>query len=536
MQKRLFRLVLCLAMIALLSGQRAIAKEQEAPGLKMADQSQINSAKWTTVDHSKFKELKKKFTSGDQITKACLSCHTEAADQLHRAIHWQWLSPYDGGYGKGAYSINNFCISTNKMHDLECENCHIGWNGKHDGINCLKCHGQTNMDWRQEFKDLKEAMDSGDPDWVGEIQADIQKDVVKIGLPQRRNCGSCHFNGGGGEGVKHGDLDGSLIRPSRNLDVHMGIDGQNFTCTRCHTTKNHLVAGRVYSTPAMKKHVSLVQNDLAPKIECESCHTSKPHKKNAIGRKLNDHTDRVACQTCHIPTFARAHATQMEWYWETAGKRDKNGKIIQKKGPYGRPVYKSIKGNFVWKKNVKPEYFWYNGSIKSLTAKDVIDPSNQPIWISKPVGSPSDKNSKIAPFKVHRGSQPYDIENNTFVTPLLSEENNGFWSTLDWKDSITRGMKLMGLPYSGKFGFVKTCYVQPTTHMVAPKENAVKCIECHTRNNSRLASITGVYIPGRDRFIPLDMAGWGIAIISLIAIGLHALGRIVFAARRKEDD
>ena len=158
----------------------------------------------------------------------------------------------------------------------------------------------------QEFKDLQEALDSGDPEWSDEIENDIMKNVSNIALPQRKNCGSCHFNGGGGEGVKHGDLDGSLVNPKKSLDVHMGIDGQDFTCIRCHTTKNHLIAGRVYSTPATDTATdkSLVQNDLVPKIACISCHTDKPHIK---GSKLNDHTDRVACQTCHIPEFARAH-------------------------------------------------------------------------------------------------------------------------------------------------------------------------------------------------------------------------------------
>ncbi len=533
MRKGLFYLIFCLVAAALAWGPVAFADTpEEAPGVKMADQSQINTEKWTTVDHSKFDALKKNFTSGEDISRACLSCHTEAENQIHHAIHWTWTSPTDNRYGKGAYSLNNFCISSNKMQDLECETCHIGWNGKHDGINCLKCHGQTDMDWLQEFKDLKEAIDSGDPEWIGEIERDIQKDVLKIGLPQRKNCGNCHFYSGGAEAVKHGDLDGSLVNPKKSLDVHMGIDGQNFTCTRCHTTKNHLVAGRVYSTPATKEYVSLVQNDLVPKIACESCHTNKPHEK---GSKPNDHTDRVACQTCHIPAFARAHATQMEWYWETAGQTD-NGRIIQRKGPYDRVVYKSIEGNFVWNKNVQPEYFWYNGTIKSLTLKDVIDPSKQPIWISYPVGGPDDKNSRIAPFKVHRGSQPYDMENSTFLAPLLSEENKGYWTTLDWKDSLTRGMNLIGLPYSGKMGFVKTCYVMPTTHMVAPKEETVACIECHTRHNSRMASITGVYMPGRDRFLPLDVTGWGAALISLLLIVLHAAGRIVMAAIRKEED
>ncbi len=38
--------------------------------------------------------------------------------------------------------------------------------------------------------------------------------------PDRTNCGSCHFNGGGGNNVKHGDLDESLYNPTETTDVH----------------------------------------------------------------------------------------------------------------------------------------------------------------------------------------------------------------------------------------------------------------------------------------------------------------------------
>ena len=94
----------------------------------------------------------------------------------------------------------------------------------------------------------------------------------------------------------------------------------------------------------------------------------------------------------------------------------------------------------------------------------------------------------------------------------------------------------MDLPYSGEYGFVKTNYVYPTTHMVAPRDHVVRCAECHSTCNSRLASLREFYMPGRDRFHLLDAGGWTIIFASLGGIGLHALGRI-FAGilRRKED-
>jgi len=46
----------------------------------------------STADHSKFKALQQVFNSGPEVTKACLSCHTEASKQLHKTQHWRWSS------------------------------------------------------------------------------------------------------------------------------------------------------------------------------------------------------------------------------------------------------------------------------------------------------------------------------------------------------------------------------------------------------------------------------------------------------------
>jgi hypothetical protein len=63
----------------------------------------------TTADHRKFKVLKKEFKSGPEVTGACLSCHTEAVQQVHKTIHWTWKC--DQGEQKGlgkSKVINNF--------------------------------------------------------------------------------------------------------------------------------------------------------------------------------------------------------------------------------------------------------------------------------------------------------------------------------------------------------------------------------------------------------------------------------------------
>jgi octaheme c-type cytochrome (tetrathionate reductase family) len=508
--------------------------EGQAPGRTMAKQATKDKKVWNTTDHSKHKALQKDFKSGREVTQACLSCHSEAQAQFHKTVHWTWLAdPSDTAkeFGKAGNSLNNFCISTNKNADKSCLACHPGWGtSMKDGINCLVCHSKKEMNFDEAMEDIKGFLAEGDDESLEiakEIQAELKAAAQSIGRPGRKNCGSCHFYGGGGDGVKHGDLDTSLAKPNKTLDVHMGIDGRNFDCVRCHTTTLHNIAGRVYTLPAAKERRSLVEDDLTSKITCESCHTATPHKADS---KANDHTDKVACQSCHIPEFARINPTKMSWDWSQAGKT-KDGKKYKTKDAFGKYDYMSIKGQMKWAKSIKPQYFWYNGVIKSVTAKDQVDPG-QPVRVSWPMGSREDTNARIYPFKVHRGKQPYDKVNNTLLVPLLSGKD-GYWTTLDWTRALSKGQDSVDLPFSGKFDFVDTTYVFPITHMVAPKENVVACTECHTGKDSRLANLGGFYMPGRDKAKWLDVMGWLTILGALAGVTLHGIGRFVANGRKK---
>jgi octaheme c-type cytochrome (tetrathionate reductase family) len=505
----------------------AQSDENQAPGRTMAQQATKGKQIWNTTDHTKHKALQKNFKSGLEVTQACLSCHSEAEAQFHKTIHWTWLAdPTDKNrqFGKAGNSLNNFCISTNKTKDKGCMSCHPGWGTSMDnGINCLVCHSRKAMNWNESVEDIAAFLDAGDEDSLEiarEIQAELREAAQNVGRPGRKNCGSCHFYGGGGDGVKHGDLDSSLVKPNKALDVHMGVESRNFDCVRCHTTSLHNIAGRVYTLPAAAERKSLVEDDLASKITCESCHTHTPHK---VGSKANDHTDKVACQSCHIPEFARVNPTKMSWDWAQAG-RKKDGKKYKTKDEFGKFDYMTIKGQMKWAKNIKPEYLWYNGIIKSVTAKDRIDPG-QTVKVSWPEGSRLDPNARIYPFKVHRGNQPYDKEHNTLLVPLLSGKD-GYWTTLDWNRALGKGQESLELPFSGGFDFVDTTYVFPITHMVAPKENTLACTECHSRRDSRLANLSGFYMPGRDRGDWLDVMGWIAVLGALAGVVLHGAGRI----------
>lgn len=85
--------------------------EDAAPGRQLARQAVKDKELWITADHSKHEALKKQFDKPEQVTAACLGCHTEAAAQFHKTIHWTWLdpnNPKEEQIGKGGLVINNF--------------------------------------------------------------------------------------------------------------------------------------------------------------------------------------------------------------------------------------------------------------------------------------------------------------------------------------------------------------------------------------------------------------------------------------------
>lgn len=241
---------------------------------------------------------------------------------------------------------------------------------------------------------------------------------------------------------------------------------------------------------------------------CVACHSDRPHPLKEA--RLNDHARKVACQTCHIPTIARGGvATKMVWDWSTSGKMDEFGKPMVKKDEKGHVIYDSKKGDFVLGENVEPEYQRFNGKVRFTLITDKVDKSASVTPINRFDGSPDDGKSLIWPVKVFRGKQPFDPVNNTLVKPhTAGQDTTAYWTNFGWDKAITVGMASAKAPYSGKYDFIETEMRWPITHMVAPKDKALACIECH-RADGRLRNITGIYMPGRDSHGWLDLLGGG---------------------------
>ena len=489
----------------------------------------------STADHSKFKELQRRFATGPEVTKACLSCHTEAADQVQHTKHWTWeyVDPKTGQTLGKRNIINNYC-TTPISNEKDCMACHAGYGWKDasfdfkakENVDCLVCHDSTGS-YRKLPGDAghpvyeRTEFPKGSGKYVEPV--DLSQVAQKVSTPSRANCGACHFFGAGGDGTKHGDLDSALKNPSRYLDVHMDANGLNFSCVTCHATSGHEVSGSRYEMTAARTGRPHIRGeaDKAP-ASCQSCHGDKPHREsNLYMERLNNHTEKLACQTCHIPEYARdSIGTEKSWDWSTATKMGQDGRPYTLKDSAGHRAFDSKKGNFVWDSYLIPEYRWFSGEVHYKTIGDRIDPSRT-VEINHPEGRANDPESRIWPFKIHRGKQAYDTENNILIVAhTAGEDDTALWHNFDWQKAITTGMEKANLPYSGKYGFVSTEMSWPITHMVAPKTDALSCAQCHGAD-SRLKGVDGLYMPGFSRNRWLDTIGWSAAGLALLGVLIH---------------
>jgi Zn finger protein HypA/HybF involved in hydrogenase expression len=204
-------------------------------------------------------------------------------------------------------------------------------------------------------------------------------------------------------------------------------------------------------------------NDIAG-IGCTDCHIEAPHQNE----RLNAHVQAVACQTCHIPEFAVREATKMHWDWSEAG---------QDLPITDHHIYMKIKGRFRYDREVVPEYYWYNGLANRYLKGDKMDPERV-TPLNSPRGDIGDPTAKIWPFKVHRGNQIYDKNYNYFLVPNTVGPG-GYWTEFDWDRACRQAEPTTGLKYSGEYGFAKTEMYWPQSHMVATKEEALQCADCH---------------------------------------------------------
>jgi len=403
------------------------------------------------LDHAPF--FAEASATPQDVTRKCLGCHPDAAREVMETAHWQWLggevkvAGHEGTQRIGKKNLlNNFCLTT-VGNRAACTKCHVGYGWAADpydfeaaeNVDCLVCHEQSG------------AYVKGDAGLPAK-GVDLAAVARSVSWPHRQNCSVCHSYGGGGQGVKHGDLDSSLENPAEDDDVHMGRYG--FVCIDCHRTEQHRIRGRAFS----------VSVEDGGGVDCADCHRQPPHRDP----RLNGHLAAVACQTCHIPTYARKLPTKTDWDWSKAGDPNR---------PDNPHEYLKIKGEFVYDHDVVPEYGWFDKTTDRYLLGDPIDPGGV-THLNRPHGERANREARIWPFKLHRALQPFDSKRSVLLPPILSGDG-GFWHDFDWKKALQLGAGASGLPFSGEYGFARTVMAWPLSHMVLPGAKALACDDCH---------------------------------------------------------
>ncbi len=428
---------------------------------------------------------------GFQATSDCLKCHADEGMALLDSGHFNWgdvtdaIAGLEGQVVGKINLINNFCIAV-PSNEGRCTQCHpsFGWKNNTDpsffenidNIDCLVCHDTTGL-----YQKHPSANGGGGPPALkidGEVTvvspADLQDIVYNVGKPTRRNCGFCHFNAGGGDNVKHGDMGSSLADATREMDYHMGE--LDFSCQTCHQMSDHGISGNMTH--------NIDEGGASPR--CERCHgETDVHSSNpGLDSALNFHLDRVACETCHLPAFSRTQATKVAWYWDEAGQNIDPIPLDE----FGKPTYDKLKGRFVWGMNVRPAYHWDNGKWerKVINLNDTYTEEgteDDPIILAAPTATAADADAKVYPFKRMIGRQAVDPVNKRLVIPHLFGSGpgltNAYWSKFDWGLALADGAAYVGQEYSGTYGFANTAMYYRVSHEIPPASSALLCGDCH---------------------------------------------------------
>lgn len=439
-----------------------------------------NSATVTIIDVSQTNPRLSHFgkVSSFEGTSTCLQCHMTEAAEVHSSVHYQWkgdtrdvLNAPEPSMGKIG-GINDFCIypdinwlgKLTNVHgesvDGGCAKCHAGLGAKplaeaspaeFENIDCLICHSS-------DYKRTVEIFPEGGrfvPD-TAKMNVSILEAAQNITLPSKQTCLNCHAYAGGGDNYKRGDVEAKHANPSFALDVHMAsteVGGAGMTCTDCHITENHRIAGR---------GSDLRPNESDIRVSCVNCHSPAPHSESNLDR----HTKRVDCSVCHIPAFARSTPTDMDRHWESPGELH-----------IERGLYEPARD---MRSNVVPEYRFFNGKSRFYNFGEPAVPDPETGWIlmSGPAGDVTDSASKIHAFKLHKATQPMDLTTDR----LLPLKIGIFFSTGDVQAAIEAGAESVGWGYNGH-RWADTERYMGIFHEVAPKEQALECSDCHENGN-----------------------------------------------------
>ena len=391
--------------------------------------------------------------------QTCLMCHPADGQEVAESVHYTMYAPRTNLVGseeiEAVGMATMYCGLPSTVLDINwlgllqpqdsslpaqpggCAKCHITTGPRpnvieqqtaadYANVDCLMCHGP---DYARTVVKEDDVLKFAPAEGV-----DILAVAQNVGTPTDEMCLRCHAGAGGALNAKHG------VIPTAASDVHTAAGLQ---CVDCHTTVDHKIAGG--------SDVK-AQDPVETQLACTNCHTDL-HQESVVGDRLNAHTEYVACQSCHIPTIARDPDMPTVVY------RD-----------YAEPVLNAATGLYgptnEWASEVIPDYLWWN--------RGVTEPPG-------PDGTRAD--GMLMPWKEIVVNVPVDAATGDAVPMKLGP----YYITGKLIAGVTQGVSAMqaldvAYEFSGTFDMEEEILRFAVNHQVAPAEDAVKCGECHSRD------------------------------------------------------
>ena len=450
------------------------------------------------ADHSQFKVLQQDFQSGPEVTRACLTCHTEAAKQIHRTQHWKWeyVNPVTKQVLGKRHVVNNYCTSA----------------AFQPGI--LRARAISATAWKDESFDFTSRRTS--TAWSVTTRPEVQE-AARTGR-QRRRAATWRCRPGSGKIVKAIDL--KAHRAARRQDQPRNVrnmplprrrrrrgqarrPGQfarvarrrRSTCTwtpKATTSRaspatrpqDHQVPGQPLCADragqGRRARTGQGRRRATPS-HARPATGRKPHKEagRAVG-KLNDHTDR---RSRARPATSRAMQgaacrPRCAWDWSTAGQRGPDGKPLIRKDAEGQVVYIGTKGDFVIgrERHSGVHLVQRNGEVHAGRRQDRGSNgqrgSDQPVRRQRGRRQIADLAGKGVPRQA--GVRPrQQVAGGRRISPART--TRAYWTNLELEKAVAAGMAASTRLSRCKVDFIETESMWPITHMVAPAKDALQC-------------------------------------------------------------
>lgn len=407
---------------------------------------------------------------------ACLGCHNggTAGDQYGDAfdsVHYKWtgtgsdMTNQPGTIqGKMTNAMNTYCINIIGNWGV-CGTCHAGRGVKPgsgddvSNVDCLMCHNE-------EYALARTRLGDGSMGPLAPTDT-----MYQPAAPTRTNCLKCHAFGGGGNGVKRGDIANELItNTDPDYDVHMNNSGANLQCVDCHSFNGmHKVSG---------KGSDLRPTDFESEVSCESCHANDgnggwSHAIAGVRGEPDRHLDKVSCQACHIPTYGKSHTeTHRMWTVHIDGTP---ANCTPGDPCPGHPYHDSNTEPLV------PAYKFWNRMSDNYLMGDVaqINPDTGNTYqTSMPQGTTGEFDGKLYPFKYKTSEAPISTDGKIIAVDT--------WEYLkvsgDITTSINQGvanMRAAGMTVGDFDHWGTSDTYQLITHGVTQASTIAGCAQCH---------------------------------------------------------